>query len=70
MIEKPTKEWFREEAHGVAQNTLDDITFYMAEYGEAFSYLEIAEIFSDVFNKMIKSVAEEMKEMEEVEEDF
>ena len=43
-------------------SVLDDIIDYMYEYREDFSYLEIAEIFSQTVDKMAKKVAEEMQE--------
>lgn len=61
----PTKEWLIGEAEAVADSTVDDILFYMQEYGgEKFTYSEIAEIFSNAYSKLIKQIAKEMEEEE------
>ena len=61
----PTKEWLINEAKAIAESTIDDILFYMQEYGgEKFTYSEIAEIFSNVYSKLIKQIAKEMEEKE------
>ena len=65
-MEKPTKEWLTEEIKKALEwSVLDDIIDYMSEYREDFSYLEIAEIFSQTVDKMAKKVAEEMQENDE-----
>ena len=65
-MEKPTKEWLTEEIKKALEwSVLDDIIDYMYEYREDFSYLEIAEIFSQTVDKMAKKVAEEMQENDE-----
>ena len=47
----------RQEADAVAESAVDDILFYMQEYGgEKFTYSEIAKIFSDAYNKLIKQI--------------
>lgn len=62
----PTKEWLMGEAEAVAESAIDDILFYMQEYGgEKFTYSEIAKIFSDAYSKLIKQIAKEMEEEEE-----
>lgn len=62
----PTKEWLMGEAEAVAESAIDDILFYMQEYGgEKFTYSEIAEIFSNAYSKLIKQIAKEMEEEEE-----
>ena len=62
-MKKPTKEWLTEEIKKALEwSVLDDIIDYMYEYREDFSYLEIAEIFSQTVDKMAKKVAEEMQE--------
>lgn len=60
----PTKEWLISEAEAVADSAVDDILFYMQEYGEKFTYSEIAEIFSNTYSKLIKQIAKEMEEEE------
>lgn len=61
----PTKEWLIGEAEGVAESVIDDILFYMQEYGgEKFTYSEIAEIFSDAYNKLIKQITKDFEEDE------
>lgn len=57
-----TKEWLEKEAKAVITNTLDDFLFYIQEYGDSFSYLEIAEIFSKTYNKIVTQVAKEIQE--------
>lgn len=65
-MEKPTKEWLTKEIKKALEwSVLDDIIDYMYEYREDFSYLEIAEIFSQTVDKMAKKVAEEMQENDE-----
>lgn len=60
-----TKEWLIGEAEGVAESVIDDILFYMQEYGgEKFTYSEIAEIFSDAYSKLIKQIAKDFEEDE------
>jgi len=50
-MKKPTKEWLAEEIKKTLEcSVLDDIN----EYREDFSYLEIAEIFSQTVDKMAK----------------
>ena len=61
----PTKEWLMGEAEAVADFAVDDILFYMQEYGKNFTYSEIAKIFSNAYNKMITQMAKEMEENEE-----
>lgn len=62
----PTKEWLIGEAEAVADSAIDDILFYMQEYGgEKFTYSEIAEIFLDAYSKLIKQMAKEMEEEDE-----
>ena len=66
-MKKPTKEWLTKEIKKALEwSVLDDIIDYMYEYREDFSYLEIAEIFSQTVDKMAKKVAEEMQENDEV----
>jgi hypothetical protein len=61
----PTKEWLMGEAEAVAESAIDDILFYMQEYGgENFTYSEIAEIFSDAYSKLIKQIAKDFEEDE------
>lgn len=61
----PTKEWLIGEADAVAESAVDDILFYMQEYGgEKFTYSEIAEIFSDAYSKLIKQIAKDFEEDE------
>lgn len=61
----PTKEWLIGEAEAVADSAIDDILFYMQEYGgEKFTYSEIAEIFSNAYNKLIKQMAKDFEEDE------
>lgn len=61
----PTKEWLMREAEATADSAVDDILFYMEEYGgEKFTYSEIAKIFSDAYSKLIKQIAKEMEEEE------
>ena len=61
----PTKEWLMEEAEAVAESAVDDILFYMEEYGgEKFTYSEIAEIFSKVYSKLTKQMAKDFEEEE------
>ena len=65
-MKKPTKEWLTEEIKKALEfSVLDDIIDYMYEYREDFNYLEIAEIFSQLVDKMAKKVAEEMRENDE-----
>ena len=62
-MKKLTKEWLAEEIKKALEwSVLDDIIDYMYEYREDFSYLEIAEIFSQTVDKMAKKVAKEMQE--------
>lgn len=61
----PTKEWLMGEAEAVAESVIDDILFYMQEYGgEKFTYSEIAKIFSDAYSKLIKQIAKDFEEDE------
>ena len=65
-MKNPTKEWLTNEIkRGLAFSVLDDIIQYMYEYRDNFSYLEIAEIFSQSVDEMAKKVAEEMQENDE-----
>ena len=65
-MKKPTKEWLTEEIKGTLENcVLDHIISYMYEYRNDFSYLEIAEIFSNAYSKLIKQIAKKMEEEEE-----
>lgn len=65
-MKNPTKEWLTKEIKGTLEfSVLDDIIQYMYEYRDDFSYLEIAEIFSQTVDKMAKKVAEEMQENDE-----
>lgn len=57
-----TREWLEKEAEAVITNTLDDFLFYIEEYGNSFGYLEIAEIFSKIYNKEVTRVAKELQE--------
>lgn len=66
---KPTKEWLERQAKIIADSSIDDILFYMQEYRDYFSYLEIAEIFSNAYDKMVRQIAKEMKESDEEEEE-
>jgi len=69
-MKKPTKEWLTEEIKGTLEtHVLDDIISYMYEYRDDFSYLEIAEIFSQTVDEIAKKVAKEMQEEDEAEED-
>lgn len=61
-----TKEWLAEEIKGCLEIlVLDDIIDFMYEYRDDFSYLEIAEIFSQVVDEMAKKVAKEFQESDE-----
>lgn len=61
----PTKEWLIGEAEAVADSAIDDILFYMQEYGgEKFTYSEIAEIFSDAYSELTKQMAKNFEEEE------
>ena len=65
-----TKEWLMKEAEATINTSfIDSLLFYMQEYREYFSYLEIAEIFSQTVDKMAKKVAEEMQENDEAEDE-
>ena len=69
-MKNPTKEWLTEEIKKSLEfSVLDDIIDYMYEYRDDFSYLEIAEIFSQLVDKMAKKVAEEMQENDEAEDE-
>ena len=58
----PTKEWLISEAEAVAESTVDDILFYMQEYGgEKFTYSEIAEIFSKAYSELTKQMAKDFE---------
>lgn len=60
-----TREWLEKEAEAVITNTLDDFLFYIQEYGNSFGYLEIAEIFSKTYNKIVTQVTKEIQEENE-----
>lgn len=61
----PTKEWLMGEAEAVADSAIDDILFYMQEYGgEKFTYSEIAEIFSKAYSELTKQMAKDFEEEE------
>ena len=61
----PTKEWLISEAEAVADSAVDDVLFYMQEYGgEKFTYSEIAKIFLDTYSKLIKQMAKDFEEDE------
>ena len=69
-MENPTKEWLTEEIKGTLENcVLDHIISYMYEYRNNFSYLEIAEIFSQTIDEMAKKVAKELQEEDELEDE-
>ncbi len=70
-MKNPTKEWLAEEIKGTFEfAVLDTIINYMYEYSDDFSYLEIAEIFSQVVDEMAKKVAKEMQEADEAEDEY
>ena len=56
-----------EEATAVVSNYVDDIIFYLTEYGEDLGYKKIADIFAVAYIKMAKTLAEEIKEKTEEE---
>ena len=67
-MKNPTKKWLAEEIKGCLEIlVLDDIIDFMYEYRDDFSYLEIAEIFSQVVDEMAKKVAKEFQENDEAE---
>lgn len=69
-MKKLTKEWLTEEIKGTLEtHVLDDIISYMYEYRDDFSYLEIAEIFSQTVDEIAKKVAKEMQEEDEAEDE-
>ena len=69
-MKNPTKEWLAKEIEGTFEfAVLDTIINYMYEYRDDFSYLEIAEIFSQVVDETAKKVAKEMEEADETEDE-
>lgn len=69
-MKNPTKEWLVEEIKGCLEIlVLDDIIDFMYEYRDDFSYSEIAEIFSQTVDEMVKKVAKEFQEEDETEDE-
>lgn len=50
-----------EEATAVVSNYVDDIVYYLTEYGEDLGYKKIADIFAKAYTKTIKTLAKEME---------
>lgn len=50
-----------EEATAVIDNYVDDIVYYLTEYGEDLGYRKIADIFIKAYIKTIKTLAKEME---------
>ena len=48
-----------------AENTIDEILFYMTEYKEDIALKRIAEIFTEEYAKIIRQIAEEIAENED-----
>lgn len=63
----PKKWWLEKEAKANAENSIETLAWYMQEYKEHFSYLEVAEIFSKAYLKLARQVAREMEESDKEE---
>ena len=50
-----------EEATAVIDNYVDDMVYYLTEYGEDLGYRKIADIFAKAYTKMVETLAEEME---------
>lgn len=51
-----------EEATAVVSNYVDDMLYYLTEYGKDLGYKKIADIFAVAYTKMVKTLAEELAE--------
>lgn len=60
-----TEKELRREARMTAENTIDEILFYMTEYKEDIALKRIAEIFTEEYAKIIRQIAEEIAENED-----